>query len=289
MKNLLLSTVFTVSTTVTFAQTNLNLETWTGADPTGWNLSSNAISTLGGPTTVLKETASPAEGLNSAHLIVAACPLCPTFGYPNPFPGVLIQSLSFTARPAQLTFKWKGTAATGDTCVIGASVSIGTGTVVGDALLTVMPGTNQTTWLTATIPFTYYSASTPDTIIIGGVTDAYLLTGSLSGSTNASTTIYFDDFVMSGGTLGTSILETTNPLILAYPNPTNSIINLNLLGTDANVMEVYDVAGNLIHTEQLNSLKTTLNIENYTIGLYFVKFYNNQHNYIGTTRFEVAK
>jgi Secretion system C-terminal sorting domain len=221
-----------------------------------------------------------------------SCPLCPLAGAPNPFPGAALQQMAYVAKPDTLTFKWKGEVLSGDTSLAGVYLSLA-GVPVGDALFYVMPGTTQTTWLTQKVPFTYYSASTPDSAMVGVLSDAWVLkllvTGSATGSSTLGTHLDVDDIVMSGGTVGFDMLETTNSLIMAYPNPANTIINFNLLGTEASMMEIVDVSGKMIYSENNILLKHVLNIENYSNGSYIVKFFNDKKEYIGSTRFNVAK
>ena len=49
------------------AQTNLDLESWTGNECDGWG-SLNAFTFLGAPQTLFQETADPGEGANSAKI-----------------------------------------------------------------------------------------------------------------------------------------------------------------------------------------------------------------------------
>ncbi len=79
----------------------------------------------------------------------------------------------------------------------------------------------------------------------------------------------------------------TNISFTIYPNPSNNIINIDLGTNDLNnaKIQVVDLLGNIITTEQINSSKTTLNIHKYSPGIYLVKFYNN----IGRKIYKVIK
>ena len=283
-------TLLTISCVLTLnalqAQTNTGFETWTGADPAGWT-TLNGITALGGPVTTVVETAAPAVGTNSAKLMTVTCLVCPTLTLPNPLPGVAIQTLSYTARPATVTVKWRGTVATNDTSVIGAYLTLA-GANIGAAEFQLLGGTNQATWLTQIINFNYASGSVPDTMAFGAAADQYLIKG-YSGTSSTSTVIYVDDYVFAGGTVGIETLETSNELILAYPNPTNTVVNFNLLGTDATNMQVIDLTGKTVYTENNILSKHILNIENYTNGSYVVKFFNDKKEFVGSTRFNVVK
>lgn len=296
MKKIVLTSLCMIGFGVSQAQTNLGFENWTGVDPDNWNLSSNLVAGLPfGPTTVEKETAMPGEGSISAKLSTKACPPCAfaPIPLPDPLPGVILQGAGSTAQPATVTFKWRGTVAVGDTALAGAAVSQGT-TVVGTAYYEIPPGTNQATWVTETVTFSYISTPPPtDTIIVGATGDSYMIydtDGDYTGhSSSTSTIVYFDDFVLAGGTVGIEMVETNNSLIMAYPNPAHDMVNFNLLGTDASMMEVVDMTGKLVYSQTNLDVKFRLDVSDYNNGAYFVRFLNNQKEYIGTARFNVAK
>jgi hypothetical protein len=288
MKKIILTSLSVFALTTANAQlSNLGFETWASGSPSLWT-------TLNGfaAGSFAQITSGAPEGLYAGAATVVSCPLCPIAGLPNPFPGGAVQQDDYTAKPTTLTFKWKGEVLAGDTSLIGAYLTL-VAVPVGDALFYVMPGTNQTTWLTQTVPFTYYSASSPDSALIGALSDAWVLqllvTGSATGTSVLGTHVDVDDIVMSGGTVGFEMLESTNSLIMAYPNPANSVINFNLLGTDATMFEIIDISGKIIYAENNILSKHALNIENYNNGTYLVKFFNDKRDYIGSTRFNVAK
>ncbi len=285
MRKSILTVTCLLSVYILQAQTNLSFESWTTDDPDDWT-TSNQISAIGGPITVVKETVSPGTGAISAYLTVEPCPICSFASLPDPFPGLMIQQTASTARPANLSFKWRGTVATGDTSLIGGAVTL-VGAQVGDAYFQIMPGTNQATWVVQNIPFTYYNSDIPDTLTLGALCDQYFLFGG-TGTTSTSTEIYVDDFILSGS-IGYQMLETNNNLIFAFPNPSSTEVNFNLLGTDANMLEVIDITGKLVYTENNIKMKQKLNVEGYENGSYLVRFYNAKKEYIGTVRFNVVR
>src|SRR6478735_2795717 len=218
MKKILLTSLTILTFGIANAQlTNLGFETWSSGNPSGWL---NANSFASGSASQI--TSGAPEGSSAVACNVVACPLCPLAGAPDPFPGGVIQKVKYLARPATFTFKWKGVVNAGDTALVGSYLSLAT-VPIGDALFQVMPGTNQATWLTQVVNFTYSSGSAPDTILTGALSDQWvlaLLTPGGSTSTGTSTTgthIDVDDFVFAGGTVGYDLLETDNSLIVAYP------------------------------------------------------------------------
>lgn len=81
--------------------------------------------------------------------------------------------------------------------------------------------------------------------------------------------------------------STTINEINLYPNPTNGVININLGNNtlkNAN-LQVIDLLGKVILTEQLTTQKTTLNLNNYRKGIYFVRFSNEN----GSRVYKVVK
>ncbi|HLP13746.1 MAG TPA: T9SS type A sorting domain-containing protein [Flavobacteriales bacterium] len=285
MKKSLLTVLAIAAFGVTNAQlSNLGLNTWASGNPSGWQ-TLNALAA--GSTTEI--TSGAPEGTSAAAVNVVACALCPAFSLPDPMTGVLLQTDDYVAMPTTLTFKWKGNVATGDTALIGAQLTLAT-SVIADALTDVNPGTSSSSWATQTLTFTYYVASTaPDTAIVVAAADKWVVTGIYTGTSSATTHIDVDDFALTGGNVGYDMIETNNDLIMAFPNPASTFVNLNLLGTDANMFEVYDVTGSLVYAESNIALKTKLDVTNFNNGSYFVKFLNDKKEYIGTARFIVKK
>jgi len=75
-------------------------------------------------------------------------------------------------------------------------------------------------------------------------------------------------------------IETSAPIqtiengISAYPNPASDYINLNLNGIQADKLEIYDIAGKLLSTNNINSELTKVFTGNLKSGIYLLKFYN---------------
>ncbi|HYG51455.1 MAG TPA: T9SS type A sorting domain-containing protein [Flavobacteriales bacterium] len=265
------------------AQTNLGFESWTGASPDDW-YTSNQIMAFGGPQTIFKDSINPGYGLYAAQMTVEPCGVCSIFGYPDPFPGLLLQQHADTMRPVNVSFKWHGSIATGDTALIGCAVTLA-GAQVGDAFITITP-TTQATWKTENILFTYYNSNIPDTMTFGAITDQFMYYG-VPGSANTATELYVDEFVVNGIS-GIGLIPTNNDLLFIYPNPAQTSLHLNLLGTDAYSLEILDVTGKAVYS--LNNLlqKQTLDISRFKNGSYIMRFFNRQKQYVGTTRFVVA-
>jgi len=79
-------------------------------------------------------------------------------------------------------------------------------------------------------------------------------------------------------------IETSAPIqtietgITAYPNPAGEFISLNLNGINAERVDVYDITGKLLSTNNLSSEQTLIFTGNLHSGLYFIKVYNGNQN-----------
>ncbi len=79
-------------------------------------------------------------------------------------------------------------------------------------------------------------------------------------------------------------IETSAPIqtietgITAYPNPAGEFISLNLNGINAERVDVYDITGKLLSTNNLCSEQTLIFTGNLHSGLYFIKVYNGNQN-----------
>lgn len=63
---------------------------------------------------------------------------------------------------------------------------------------------------------------------------------------------------------------TKDSKVLIYPNPTNSIININSYNEIKNI-EIYDISGRLIQYSIVNNLNSIINLSERSKGIYFVK------------------
>jgi|GEM_PF-1327991 len=119
----------------------------------------------------------------------------------------------------------------------------------------------------------------------GGV--SYLWSNSLSGSLISvnpiNTTNYGVTGITSEGCSKTTSVtvnvsdctgieqEKLNNEIRVYPNPTTGILNIEGEGR----IELYNSIGKLIYFGQCEAIKTTVDMSNYSDGVYFIKLINN--------------
>ena len=135
-------------------------------------------------------------------------------------------------------------------------------------------------WQPVIIPVT-----TSDFTVISGSTDVSI-TDALSNvntmrilSSNAPTWVNADtvistinlDNITASTTLSTQDLSINNNFEIS-PNPSNSILNINLSQDFNNAtITVYDVLGKKVHSSILNNLSSSINVTNWNLGIYLVR------------------
>lgn len=63
-----------------------------------------------------------------------------------------------------------------------------------------------------------------------------------------------------------------------YPNPTNTSINIENLKVGASMI-IRNICGATVYNEQINNSKLTLNVSNYTNGIYFITVTDKDHSF----------
>lgn len=93
--------------------------------------------------------------------------------------------------------------------------------------------------------------------------------------------LFIDNIWIYEGSEPVSIREST-PIskVSIYPNPTNSVLNIDLKDNDSKdaSIEIFNMVGKNIYRQELKNKKTVINMENYSTGIYLVKFSNNLGN-----------
>lgn len=80
--------------------------------------------------------------------------------------------------------------------------------------------------------------------------------------------------------IGTNVLsiDTIEKLSASvYPNPTNDIVNISLEEGSLLKIELYSITGKLLFQKDLNSKTYTLDMGNYSSGLYLMKVFNQNN------------
>lgn len=129
-------------------------------------------------------------------------------------------------------------------------------------------------------------------IASGGIQPyTYIWNASTSDSSRATNLCVGDNYVTvtdSNGcelndTIQISILTSTNDIdgenILMYPNPANTIVNIELDNFNWNSIEVRNVIGNLVYTDEINSSIVKLRVDSWAAGIYFITIKGNGNQF----------
>ena len=65
--------------------------------------------------------------------------------------------------------------------------------------------------------------------------------------------------------------------ISVYPNPANELVNITTSGKGK--VEVYNIAGELIYSEIINNVNSTIDISNFVDGVYLLEITSNEQRY----------
>ena len=82
--------------------------------------------------------------------------------------------------------------------------------------------------------------------------------------------------------LDVGIKETSlqNQHIEIYPNPANNEIIINSKGNKISKIELTNNLGQIVSSKQINDLKTTFNLADYSNGVYFLKIYSESNSLV---------
>ena len=101
--------------------------------------------------------------------------------------------------------------------------------------------------------------------------------------------IWFDQVIVSGdnaltttdnskedsGTVLKSFTRTSIDNIKLYPNPTNSMLNIEILEGSYDVITIFSTSGKLIHQGEPGVNKLSVDVSQFGSGMYFVRFVSN--------------
>lgn len=266
---------------------NGSFENWSGSplEPDGW-VSLNVI-TPDYPTYGTTRTTDAYDGIYALKLVSGQVDATPygfplidttaiaTIGYldingPN-------EGIPFTDKPGKLTFYYKyspGTYPAGivDTGQVFVEFNF-QGSGVGEGIMQFY-GNAVTQYTYAEIPITWWSQSTPDTLIID-----------IASSTTGFSSCDVCDFANQIGSeliidkmafvylTGINDLDNLANSISIYPNPVTDIVTLNidnLINADL-TLNIYNVIGTLVKSETLKQHNQQINVGNLSNGIYMVE------------------
>ena len=110
------------------------------------------------------------------------------------------------------------------------------------------------------------------------------LDNSMTENSTLSGTYYVDNLVIAKVN-NVGIEENSNNSITVYPNPANSIINVN--NSENAQITVFDISGRVMATIEKASENQTISVENFANGTYFLRIADG--NSVVTKKFMVVK
>jgi len=279
MKKLLFTFVagaFLVSGSI--AQSNLNLETWTGNECNEWG-TLNSFVFLGAPQTTFQEQTIPGEGLSSAKITTAYWQGATGFGAPSdttsgfftlggPVTGPV--GLPCTTTPDSISFMYKADVEPGDTGMVLVFLSY-SDTMQNVFAQGIFYITDSSGWQNVTIPIMDFSGgmATPDTIQIYCVSSM----GSLMGSPLAiiGSTIYVDNFFVP---YFSSVGERDEDVKFSvYPNPSSDYFVIKNGSSKSNMdVQMIDINGKFVRSyTDISGGEMTIDGNGLARGAYFIK------------------
>ncbi len=265
---------------------NGGFETWTAADPTGWQ-TPNATTSGFGVTTVTKETADVHSGLNSAKLETKNVIIYPvpgiltngtiTVNAASTPPVTITGGVPFTQRPGTFTGFYKYTPGTGDICYLSVFLLKRNGGVVDTIGYAQFTNTaSVTAWTQFSAPFTYYLPDNPDTMQV-------LLISSDPNNPIVGSILKVDDLNLAGGTLGItkySILKSIN----IFPNPASDLINVQFNNETSaqTVVTLFSLVGQKVKEVILpvGTGLSSINVRDLKDGMYFIQIQSGKDKYL---------
>ena len=263
------------------AQTNLDLEAWTGNESDGW-LSLNSYVLLGAPQTLFQETTDVGEGASSARITTGYWLGATTLGAPSDtvggflsmgvVGGDLTAGVPYTDKPTSVDFMMKSDLEAGDTGVVfvqltrwdtasNMTMSIAQGIVLG---------VDSGAWGAATAGLYYFDTiNSPDSMQIICVSSL----GTLFGAPQPiiGSTIYVDAFVIN---VPVGIDERDeNVTFSVYPNPATDFVTIKNGSSRSDMdVEIININGKLVrsYTDVVGG-EMTIAGNGLARGSYFVK------------------
>ena len=86
----------------------------------------------------------------------------------------------------------------------------------------------------------------------------------------------------------TSVDELSNNTVRVYPNPTNGILNFNMVKENSTI-NIIDITGKTLKTVKTNTTTVSMNLNTFANGLYFYNITDSEGNTVATNRFVIAK
>ncbi|MFT5858910.1 MAG: hypothetical protein ACI865_001006 [Flavobacteriaceae bacterium] len=87
----------------------------------------------------------------------------------------------------------------------------------------------------------------------------------------------------------TSLNELTGGTVIAYPNPTNGVVNFKIENISATSIEIVDLVGKVVTAASVTGTFTQINLENFTQGSYFYRLIDTKGTVLVTEKLVLSK
>lgn len=298
MKKVILTVAIALGlATTTYSQvTNTGFEAWTAGggyeDPTGWGTTNFARSFLPTFPIAVNKTTDANSGQFAAELETKVSPVqlsgLPGINFEyDTLPGVLYlgnllsgrTGIPYVAKPTQVSFAYKYLPAANDSGGFGIRLTkfnsqTGTRQLVTEGFA--FFNNAQNTYAPESVTLTYSNNLTPDTINVFFFSSAAVLSvfdiDTPAVAPSPGSKLFVDDFILSGGDVNVAENTLSMPAVSLYPNPANTILNINTLGYNYSqgnlTISFTDALGRNLKTVELNSLETTTDVSTLPAGIY---------------------
>jgi hypothetical protein len=184
-----------------------------------------------------------------------------TTGTVNVASNTITGGIPISSRPTALTGWYQYAPVSGDSA--GLSITLTKWDATGDSEIVVgagnVYGSTNSSWTEFTVPVTYFSNSTPDTVLL-------LFTSSGGAVSQVGSSLWLDDLSYSYTPLG--IKEVTNNLINVYPNPANQQINIANQNAQINNLNICTIDGQVAKLVRMHEGLNTIDVSALSAGFY---------------------
>lgn len=204
-----------------------------------------------------------------------------------------------TQRPQNLSVRVKFSPAGNDTALIAAAIFSAAGAEIG--YVEILITTPIPSYSLVTAPITYYSALTPDSVIVGFITSRQECDFSVTGATGEiigfsnpvgyqgmtpGTVLQVDDVQFTGVYTGIKDKSTAHD-IKVFPNPATDLLTIKTndpLYSDNYTFTIYSVLGNAVTESVQFTNEVKIPLQDIAKGIYVYTIIDNQGHMVKTEK-----
>ena len=235
--------------------------------PNNWN-TLNPLTSVLGIYTAFKESANVHSGTYCIKLVTKSiggqtAPGLVTTGKINSGSGTIDGGIPINSRPTALNGWYRYQPVAGDSAALEIHLfKWNLGTHSHDEIGTGMKmvGDSGTTWTSFSIPVSYTSGATPDSV--------QLLFFASGNTPQINSTLFLDDLSYD---FASGINETEIRSLAIYPNPSNGVVTIDNREMSASEIQLFSTQGKLERTIALREGMNTLDLADMPKGFYVVR------------------